>query len=290
MHCLSQASLGNNGRLGNQLFQYAAMKCLSLHKCVPMVLPEGEHRLNDFQIKAYSAPIKQIIGIVQSPQVHTYNEPHFHYDENFFKLPLQLQTVNLHGYFQSPKYFQDIDHIIRKELTIASPSRRKYIEEYIQNIRDKYPNKSIVSLHNRRGDNVPIQGEAHQDKIGGNFLPDKEKYHPLLSDEYLSKSMKMFDNCVFLVFSDSQKDIDWCKNNIEGENLLFSEGHDDITDFGLQSACDHNIVANSSFSWWSAYLNDNPDKVVVAPKSRWFGPGLAHHNLKDLFPEEWKLL
>ena len=137
---------------------------------------------------------------------------------------------------------------------------------------------------------MPIKGEAHQDKIGGNFLPDKEKYHPLLSDEYLKKSMSMFDNCVFLVFSDSQKDIDWCKENIEGDHLLFSEGHDDLTDFGLQSACDHNIIANSSFSWWSAYLNDNPDKVVVAPKSRWFGAGLAHHNLKDLFPEEWKLL
>ena len=206
-------------------------------------------------------------------------------------LPICQISTNIHGYFQSEKYFKDIEYIIRREFEIADPAKDKYTTEYIQNIRNKYPNKQIVSLHIRRGDNVPSDGQVNiNDKVLGSIRPDKENFHPLLSDDYINTSRKMFDNCVFLVFSDTDKDIEWCKENIGGDSLLFSEKHDDITDFSLMSKCDHNIIANSSFSWWAAWLNKNPDKVVVAPKSRWFGKSLAHHNLDDLFPEEWKLL
>lgn len=283
---IGQITLGNNGRLGNQLFQYAALKSLSVQKSIPMFVPLGEHRLRNFRIRAIEVPIQQLNAV--NNDMKQYVEPFFHFDPNFFNCEA---GTNIHGYFQSEKYFEDVDYIIRRELKISDGQKQKYVDEYIENIKNKFPSKKIVSLHIRRGDNVPTTGEVNiNDKVLGSLRPDKENFHPLLSDEYINTSRKMFDNCVFLVFSDSDKDIQWCKDNIEGGNLVFSEKHDDITDFALMSKCDHNIIANSSYSWWAAWLNENPDKVVVAPKSRWFGSALSHHKLDDLFPKKWVLL
>lgn len=283
---IGQITLGNNGRLGNQLFQYAALKSLSVQKTIPMFIPHGEHRLRNFRIRTIEVPIKELE--ISNKQMNQYVEKFFHYDSSLFDCDV---GTNIHGYFQSEKYFEDIEYIIRREFKLSDAFKEKYVQDYIKNIREKYPSKQIVSLHIRRGDNVPSSGEVNiNDKVLGSLRPDKQNFHPLLSDEYINTSRKMFDNCVFLVFSDSDKDIQWCKDNIEGDNLVFSEKHDDITDFALMSLCDHNIIANSSYSWWAAWLNENPDKVVVAPKSRWFGSALAHHNLDDLFPKKWVLL
>lgn len=283
---IGQISLGNNGRLGNQLFQYAALKSLSIQKTIPMVIPANEHRLRNFRIRSIEAPINDLHNT--NKHMIQYTEPHFHFDEKLFEC---IESTNIHGYFQSEKYFEDIDYIIRREFKLADLNKEKYVNEYVENIKQKFPKKEVVSLHIRRGDNVPTTGLVSiNDKVKGSLRPDKQNFHPLLSDEYINQSRKYFDNCVFLVFSDSDNDIEWCKNNISGQNLVFSEKHDDITDFALMSKCDHNIIANSSFSWWAAWLNENPNKLVIAPKSRWFGQALAHHKLDDLFPKKWVLL
>jgi len=83
------------------------------------------------------------------------------------------------------------------------------------------------------------------------------------------------------VFSD---DIAWCKQNFKGDNIEFSE-RSPVEDLNLQLACEHNIIANSSMSWWGAFLNKNPSKIVIAP-NKWFGPAQPH-NTKDLLPSEW---
>jgi hypothetical protein len=89
-----------------------------------------------------------------------------------------------------------------------------------------------------------------------------------------------YDN--LFVFSD---DVKWCSNNLKFNNMVFMDGFDDIEDLFIMSTCKHNIIANSSFSWWGAWLNNNPDKKVVAP-ANWFGQQ-ANLNKSDIIPEKW---
>jgi len=267
------SALGNYGRLGNQLFQYSAMKSLSLNKGYELVLPpDYEHRMSLFEI-----PEKREFISTQ----HTYHEKEFNFNSNFFDSP---DNCDFLGYFQSEKYFIDCAKQIRKSLQFKDPRINSYAQDYLNKLREKY-NKKIVALHNRRGDNVP-SSSVIQSKTKGVFRPDKEKYHPLLSNTYMQESMAQFNDVVFLVFSDTEEDIGWCKENMKAENIVFSEDHPDFIDFALQSNCDHNIIANSSFSWWAAWLNNNSNKKIIAP-SKWFGEAYNHFNLSDLYPKEW---
>ena len=123
--------------------------------------------------------------------------------------------------------------------------------------------------------------------------------------EYYNKAIKQFDkDSNFLIFSD---DIEWAKNNFKGDNFYFitenkiegndvmdtlnisKGGHPDYIELYMMSLCDHNIIANSSFSWWGAWLNENPNKKVIAPK-KWFGPAYGDINDNDLVPETWTRL
>jgi len=128
---------------------------------------------------------------------------------------------------------------------------------------------NVVAVHLRRGDYLN--------------LPD---HHPVMDLNYFMKAMKKFPkDSIFLVFSD---DTDWCNANFPGigEKFFIIEGQTDVEDFAMMTMCDHNCIANSSFSWWGAWLNDNPDKVVVAP-NKWFGTAYANWNTDDLYCEDW---
>ena len=105
--------------------------------------------------------------------------------------------------------------------------------------------------------------------------------------EYFQKAISLFSqDALFVVFSN---DINWCKTNLQGlaKNLIFIENEPYYHDFYLMSLCKHQIISNSSFSWWAAYLNRNPDKIVIAPIN-WFTKASGFHS-KDLFPDEWIL-
>jgi len=91
------------------------------------------------------------------------------------------------------------------------------------------------------------------------------------------------DEVQFLVFSD---DIGWCKSTFQRPNIHFIEGERDVVDLQLMARCKHNIIANSSFSWWGAWLNPHPGKQVFAPQN-WFGSEALHHDTRDLIPENW---
>lgn len=186
------------------------------------------------------------------PNFWTYNEPHFHYSPIPYK-----PFINLYGYFQSEKYFIDQAHIIQRMLTprYAYDQKADYCVGY-------------TAIHVRRQD----------------YLTHKDCYNILDMNNYYEKAMAACPSEKYLIFSD---DIAWCKKHFIGNQFDFSEERHPSKDLGKMINCSNHIIANSSFSWWAAWLNSNPDKTVIAP-ARWFGPKLAPtHNTKDLIPEKW---
>lgn len=173
-----------------------------------------------------------------------YNEPAFHYNEIPYK-----PNMNINGYFQSANYFNDFENEIRKFFT---PKQEVPFQ------------KGVASIHVRRTDYL-------------NF----PEHHPVPSMSYYESAMEQVGVNKFVVFSD---DIAWCKQHFVGNQFEFSEGQHEVIDLVLQSKCEHNITANSSFSFWAAWLNNNIKKTVIMPKI-WFGPALSMHNTKDLYPK-----
>jgi hypothetical protein len=229
--------LGNYGRLGNQLFQISATIGLAKRNNDSYIFPKWkyEHRFN---LKGcFSDNIKFDIN---------YNEPHFNYKE----IPYS-SNLNIGGYFQSEKYFNDCSDFIKLSL------RPK---DYVSEI-------DAVSIHIRRTDYLKFN-----------------RCYTILGPDYYYKAMQMCPSNKYYVFSD---DINWCKYNFIGDQFVFVEGNDEVTDLNMMSKCKSNIIANSSFSWWAAYLNNNFDKIVIAPKN-WFGPELIKtHSTVDLIPATW---
>lgn len=177
----------------------------------------------------------------------------------------------LDGYFQCEKYFKDIREIILKQFTINQD-----ISNYTKEIKNKIQNfQNSCSLHIRRGDfvnstNINIHGAC--------------------DIEYYKKAMKYLEekvvNINYFIFSD---DIEWVKENLAIQNAIYIDSkekripHEDIY---LMSLCKNNIIANSSFSWWGAWLNQNEKKMVIAPK-RWFADDKLESQSKDIVCESW---
>jgi len=166
------------------------------------------------------------------------------------------------GFFQSEKYFV---HNRDKILEVLGPK-----ENITDTINERYGNllkKRTTSIHVRRGDYV-----RHPN------------HHPTQTVEYYQEAIsKLNDKTdLFLIFSD---DIEWCKENLKIENAVYIDNEKDYIELYLMARCDNNIIANSSFSWWGAWLNENEDKVVIGPE-KWFGSAI-NHDTKDLLPEKW---
>ena len=170
------------------------------------------------------------------------------------------------GYFQSEKYFK---HNRDKILELFKPQEKinKFLLKKYSNLIN---NEKHVSVHIRRGDYLKFSD-----------------YHTNLNKDYYYKAMNYFkDEYKFIFFSD---DIEWCKETFTNKNNIFIEKQDDILDLYLMSKIKNNIIANSSFSWWAAWLNENENKKVIAP-STWFGFKNGHLDKKDLLPKEWKII
>ena len=254
------------GGLGNQLFQIAAAKSLALSKggdlTIDMNNVGAPSELSHNKPQFYLDNIFRNIKVEpKAAEAELYNESHYHFQE----LP-KWDNICLHGYFQSEKYFKEHESEIRTMLKADQKT-----EEHLQSKYGEILSKdNTVSLHVRRGDYI-----------------GKEQFHPIIDKGYYEQAIEKHSGATFLVFSD---DISWCKDNLpEGPEYVFVEGNKDYEDLYLMSKCAHNIIANSSFSWWGAWLNENKDKQVTAP-SIWFGPALLpSHDLKDLLPDEWEV-
>ena len=151
-------------------------------------------------------------------------------------------SIAFKGFFQSYKYFESYEKEIQ---SLFSPS-----DKILAYLNKKYKPNNKVSIHIRRGDYVNLS-----------------EFHHNLNIDYYKNSVDYFRGSEFLVFSD---DIEWCKKELNGEKFTFVSGEADYIDLYLMSLCKNNIIANSTFSWWAAYLNTNSDKKVVYP-NKWFG-------------------
>ncbi|MDC3244815.1 alpha-1,2-fucosyltransferase [Gammaproteobacteria bacterium] len=187
----------------------------------------------------------------------------------------KLLNINDHsyvdGYFQNEKYFCDIRGILLEQISINRP-----LSNFTKNIQKKINSlNNTCSIHVRRGD------MANDINV---------KIHGVCSLEYYQNAIKYLENKLgkinYFIFSD---DFEWCRSNLKLDNAIFVNSeekriaHEDIY---LMSICNHNIIANSSFSWWGAWLNINDDKIVTAPKD-WFSDRELKKQAAEIVPEDW---
>lgn len=279
------------GGLGNQMFQYAAGRALASKLGVPLLLdlsflqsdPGGQYtqrhyELNQFNIRATLATESDLANFKGTPRgffdklfrkvsnYKTVNESGSSFNEDFKNLG---DNVLLNGFWQSEKYFKAISEEIRRDFT-PSFSFAPHDQQVISEIN----NNNSVSLHVRRGDYVSLKSAA--------------EYHGTCGLDYYRAAMRKIEEAngsvKYYVFSD---DLAWCKDNFkETSEITFVQSTTGASacDLLMMSYCRHNIIANSSFSWWGAWLNQNPSKTVIAPFN-WFAPHVPVNN--DLIPADW---
>jgi hypothetical protein len=274
------------GGLGNQLFQYSAGKALSLRKNQPLSLDTSgyiKHNAVDTPRQYELTPFNIQASIPALAEAEKLRNPFGIITKalRFFKMKV-LRKFNLYfrsgkniyldGFFQSEKYFIDYEKVIRQDLTLNVALGPK-AQEVSNNIKNT-PN--AISLHVRRGDYVQ---DANTNRYWGTCSP--EYYSKAL--EYLVS--KIGRSIHIFVFSD---DIGWVKENMPFSYPATYVDPTNMKDFEsiiLMSRCNHHIIANSSFSWWGAWLNPKSDKIVVSP-SVWAKKD--QHLYKDIIPSTWK--
>jgi len=248
------------GGLGNLMFQIAAAYSVAIRDKKDMVCDTKDILTRHNPYTFYVDNILRNVKFSDNLNNQKYiGENGFHY----IPIPHMEGNVKLIGYFQSEKYF--IEH--KKEILDLFEIDDKTKD----NLTKKYGNilsLDTCSIHVRRGDYVGVQN-----------------YHPVQPISYYERAVKIVgDDKHFLVISD---DINWCKENFTFlKNKTFSSNNLDYEDLYLMSMCNNNIIANSTFSWWGAWLNRNKNKQVIIP-SKWFGISNSHLNTNDLYCEGW---
>ena len=274
------------------MFQYATAKSLAIKNNTKVLLDIcefKENKLRKFELCHYNIQCeishykrnyrlinklyKGYFKFLKSLKIKFNSSHHFIESSLLFdKKVLSLNDVTyLDGYFQSEQYFSGIKEIILKEFTL-----KNQLSNYSKFVKKNIISKNSVSLHIRRGDYINN--------------PNAHKIHGLCKLDYYESAINFMKDQIGLfdlfIFSD---DIKWAKLNIKFENNYFIEDdqnripHEDIY---LMSLCNHNIIANSSFSWWGAWLNQNQNKKVIAPK-KWFSDIEMQKQSKDLIPDQW---
>ena len=304
------------GGLGNQLFQYAMGLRLAAHHKTKLLLDttaygsQGEQRpealkafarplaLMRFKVSARAATMEEIRSLKDNYGAATTCDrlvrvvrraaPRFlwkasHVIERQYRFQPEAldypDNTYLQGFWQSPKYFADIAPVIREEFRPKDASIVVSASQRVAELRARHG--AVVSLHIRRGD------LAHAHEVLGRT--DVTHTAPLTQD-YIKAAMSRFSSATcFFVFSDSPKDIEWCKQNIRATNIEFSDASSDMWDLTAMNCCDHHIIANSTFSWWAAWLDVKGGRTV-APRV-WSSP---ERNLimetDDLLPRVWEIL
>lgn len=260
------------GGLGNMLFQIAAAQSMGIDRQLPVSFPNLDQQLqlcdddmhhnprlkHSFEYKKLR--MYQNICTQPPPANLTVFEYPFAYTP---KQPTSTDFI-INGFFQSEKYF------VKNAAAIQSAFAPT--EEMVALISEKYPwlhKENYTSIHVRRGDYVKLS-----------------MYHSVLSTQYYDRAIKLTKSQThkFIVFSD---DIDWCKSYFIGDEFIFVENEKDYVEIYMMAACKNNVISNSSFAWWGAWLNLNPEKLVIAPAEKWFGPGLQYHDTSDIIPTSW---
>lgn len=253
---MSIVSFRNAGRYGNWLFECAATYGYARRHNLEWSVPTRTH--NQFWQPVYYthfANPKFVEGREDILINELWNREQ-HYQEIEFREEWMGKQIVLNGYWQSEKYFKEF--------------RQEILDLFGFN--NTFRKEGYAAIFVRRGDYL--------------LNPDK---HPPVSMQYIQDSMDYISQMSgvnkFIVCSD---DIPWCMQNIKSEkyHIEFSTGLPFHLEMLYMSSCDHVVSANSTFSWWSGWVNQNPNKIVIAPKD-WFGPGNGMLNTKDVCPETW---
>ncbi len=276
------------GGLGNQMFQYAAGRRLAVVNNTQLKLDitgydhqvgitRREYMLHIFNIEGQFVKKKEINAFTKSApflsRFFTHSatsyikEKHFHFDSVILQVS---DNTYLEGYWASEKYFKDISDVIRKDFVLKSQPDKKN-KDLLKRISACHS----ISVHIRRNDYV------HDKKT--------HDFHGVCELDYYKRAISLIFKRTakphFFIFSDDPK---WCEANLQlgypTDYVTHNLGKKDYEDLRLMSACKHHIIANSSFSWWGAWLNRNPEKVVIAPK-RWFTDTFI--NTIDIVPKRW---
>ena len=287
------------GGLGNQLFQIYTTMALSLEMKTNFIFPKNKLQTDKRTDTYWDSFLKELykdtrVMDIKNMKYPLYKEKEFKYNKIQIMPDLIKKNtgVMLYGYFQSYKYFdkeyKNISNYIKLDES-RSEVRNMYYK--------KYENSNVISVHFRMGDYKNLQN-----------------CHPILGDEYYINSIKFvlskkqsIIKWTILYFCE-EEDMDEVKSKVEKikaeciEYLRVQEwgrGHEvdferanneskmeDWRQLLLMSCCQHNIIANSSFSWWAAYFNDNSEKIICYPET-WFGYQLSQHNTSDLCPKSW---
>lgn len=276
--------LNLKGGIGNQLFQYALGRQLAILRDTELKLDVyGLDRANavgdiyrPFALQAFNIKAE----VATPAEVQKLKYPYGVISKGWrylsFKISRDKNTLfnkkvldwgdnrYVDGYWQSPLYFSNIREILLKELTL------KEISDSFATLAKQIKNSQAISLHVRRGD------YAQNATVTKEFGACSLSYYQSAPTE-IAKSIK---NPTYFIFSD---DMNWVKENLSlPENSVYVSDKTlrDVDELILMSLCQHNIIANSSFSWWGAWLNQNPDKVVIAP-TPWFDKVIYDQHLID---------
>lgn len=275
MHTSSKGSVTVRlkGGLGNQLFQYASGKAMADKLGSAFYLDTSwfrkpnskrQFKLPDLGIsgefnnlsKSKRAALR--LGNRLLPDNITGNRCYLDEPKDYAYHDFQVnssQHIYMDGYWQSEKYFANIRQQLLDEIDLSQiekPSAHKAL-----------PTEKTVAVHVRRGDYITQTSSQ------------------ALSIEYVNRAMRAFDSTYdFMFFSD---DINWCKETFTGENLSFASNKTDLQDLKQMSEAAHNIIANSTFSWWSAWLNKNDGQRVIAPQ-----PWTTGNTHTDILPTHWE--
>ena len=261
-------ALGRMGRFANQMFQYASLKGIARNIGADICIPNHTQAVDDgignkLRTELFdSFDLRVNIGLLNNGHAPVVKETFFHFDEELFTLC--PDHVTLQGYFQSEKYFKNIEQEIREDFTFKDEVL-KPCKEMISAV------ENPIALHIRRTD----------------YLTNSEN-HFNLPLEYYEAALKHFDSSRnVIVFSD---DPAWCQEQdlFSDDRFMISENTDNRVDMCLMTLCSDFIIANSSFSWWGAWLSENKNKKVIAPV-QWFGKTgyTKDHDTKDLIPNDW---
>jgi len=248
------------GGLGNQLFQVAAGVAHAKKVGTLFSVIEGQHHLplQGNNISTYKSNILRNVKSIS--QDHFKNCRVYHEQGHHYTALPPINNLFLHGYFQSEKYFENYKKEIAGLYSITPEIEKIIGEEYPYLATEK-----VVSLHVRRGDYL-----------------DHPTIHPTLDNSYYTEALaSISDKDRVLIFSD---DVDWCRKTF-GNTFSYSSLDKDYLDLYTMSKCYHHVLANSTFSWWGAWLS-NTTGSVIAP-TLWFGPHGAQ-DTQDILPERWE--
>jgi hypothetical protein len=265
-----------SGGLGNQMFEYAFAKSLSMKMNTNLKIdlsfllnrnmgPNFVYR--DYELDLLSVkPDFDLSNI--NEKIYLVNEPHFHFSEQMYDL--NINNIYLDGYWQSYKYFENYEDIIRNEF------------EFKNKIKNSSDIKLIDKLNEIESCNSVMINIRRTDYLTNNF-------HGVMTIEYITNAVKIMNERIdkpkFFVFSD---DIEWCVDNLKIENIEIVDhsfmGHRFGYYLQLMINCRHFIIPNSTFAWWAAWLNNHKQKIVIAPK-KWFTDDTIITD--DLIPATW---